>query len=161
FAHEAHLESSRPVGLPCSPVPLDDRAMTGLMGEVRSSMLPSTGVRCPCSQRVIPMTGQRRELIVMEPRLAVCKLAEDDEVPGWAVGAGFFSITRTADELSVVCPEELVPEGVKVERGWRALRVAGVIDFSVVGVLAELTAPLARAGVGVFAISTFNTDYLL
>jgi hypothetical protein len=97
----------------------------------------------------------------MEPRLAVCKLAEDDGVPGWAVGAGFFSITRTADELSVVCPEELVPEGVKVERGWQALRVAGVIDFSAVGVLAELTAPLARAGVGVFAISTFDTDYLL
>ncbi len=73
----------------------------------------------------------------------------------------FFSITRTADELSIVCPQESVPEGVPCERGWSCLRVAGTIPFSVIGVLSSLTSPLANAGISVFAISTFDTDYLL
>jgi hypothetical protein len=107
------------------------------------------------------MPRDRRRLIVIEPRLAVCRLDSSDVLPDWAVRAGFFSVTRTPDGLSIVCPEELVPEGVKSERGWRALRVAGVIDFTQIGVLAGLTAPLAGARVGVFALSTFDTDYLL
>jgi hypothetical protein len=73
----------------------------------------------------------------------------------------FFSITRTADELSVVCPQAVVPEGVECERGWRCLRVAGTVPFSAVGVLAALSAPMADAGISVFALSTFDTDYLL
>jgi hypothetical protein len=74
---------------------------------------------------------------------------------------GFSSITRTGEELSVVCPEVLVSEGVRAERGWRALRVVGVFDLSQVGVLASLAAPLAGAGISLFALSTFDTDYLL
>jgi hypothetical protein len=73
----------------------------------------------------------------------------------------FFSITRTGEELSVVCREALVPEGIRAERGWRALRVAGVLDLSQVGVLASLASPLAGAGISLFALSTFDTDYLL
>ena len=74
---------------------------------------------------------------------------------------GFFSITRAGEELSVVCREALVPEGIRAERSWRALRVAGVLDLSQVGVLASLASPLAEAGVSLFALSTFDTDYLL
>jgi hypothetical protein len=74
---------------------------------------------------------------------------------------GFFSITRTGEELSVVCREVLVPEGIRAERGWRAIRVAGVLDLSQVGVLASLAVPLAGAGISLFALSTFDTDYLL
>ena len=92
---------------------------------------------------------------------AVCKLATGDAVPPWATTGDTFSVTRTADELSVVCRQQAVPEGVVCERGWRGLRVAGAMPFSVVGVLASLTTPVARAGVGVFAFSTFDTDYLL
>jgi hypothetical protein len=84
-----------------------------------------------------------------------------EQIPDWAVQGAFFSITRTAEEVSVVCPEKLVPKDVRSERGWRALRVAGVIDLSVIGLLAGLTAPLAEAGISVFAISTYDTDYLL
>jgi hypothetical protein len=101
------------------------------------------------------------ELIVSDLPVAVCRLGGADPVPGWAVQGAFFSITRTAEELSVVCPENLVPVDVQAERGWRALRVAGVIDFSVIGVLAELTLRLAEARISVFALSTYNTDYLL
>jgi hypothetical protein len=92
---------------------------------------------------------------------AVGKLASEAPIPAWATAGQLFSITRTADELSVVCAEDAVPEGVVCERGWRCLRVAGAMPFTLVGVLASLTAPLAEAGIAVFAFSTFNTDYLL
>ena len=100
-------------------------------------------------------------LIVLENTLAICRLGSDAPIPAWATAGAFFSITRTTDELSVVCPKEAVPEGVKCERGWRCQRVAGTIPFTVVGVIASVTTPLAEAGISVFAISTFDTDYLL
>jgi hypothetical protein len=100
-------------------------------------------------------------LIVVNDTFAICRLAGDARIPAWVTNGAFFSITRTADELSVVCPQEAVPEGVKCERGWRCLRVAGTMPFSLVGVLASLTVPLAEAGISLFAISTFDTDYLL
>ena len=71
------------------------------------------------------------------------------------------SLTRTADELSVVCPQSAVPAGVQAERDWRCLRVAGALPFSAVGILSSLVTPLAAAGISVFALSTFDTDYLL
>lgn len=92
---------------------------------------------------------------------AVCRLDQDAPFPTWASSSQFISITRTADELSVVCPQSLVPDGVRCERGWRCLRVAGTMDFSMIGVLASLVAPLAEAGISVFVVSTFDTDYLL
>jgi hypothetical protein len=100
---------------------------------------------------LIPMTGT----------LAVCKLPPDAPLPDWAAGSSFFSITRTTDEFSAVCDQDVVPEGVRCERGWRCLRVGGRLDFSLVGVLASLVGPLAGALVSVFVLSTFDTDYLL
>ncbi len=70
-------------------------------------------------------------------------------------------MTRSADEVSIVCPEEDVPADLRSERGWSCIRVAGQLDFSMVGVLASLVGPLAQAGIAVFVISTFETDYLL
>jgi hypothetical protein len=99
-------------------------------------------------------------LIVLDGIFAVCKLTPDASLPAWATAADFFSITRTADELSIVCPQDAVPAGILCERDWRCLRVVGTIPFSVVGVLASLTAPLAKAGISVFAVSTFDTDCL-
>jgi hypothetical protein len=107
------------------------------------------------------MTLQRQTLLAVEGTFAVCRLGADSPIPPWATAGPFCSITRTADELSVVCRLDAVPEGVVGERGWRCLRVAGALPFAVVGVLASLTTPLAEAGVSVFAVSTFDTDYLL
>ncbi len=106
---------------------------------------------------------ERRSLTIMvlEGTFAVCRLGADEHVPAWASAGEFYSITRTQKELSVVCAEEWVPEGVKCERGWRCMRVAETIEFSVLGVLASLAVPLAEAGVSIFAVSTFDTDYLL
>lgn len=95
------------------------------------------------------------ELDVLSGVYAVCRLDPDAAAP-----AGFWSVTRTADELSVICAEDAIPDGAVAERGWRALRVAGPLDFALTGVAAALTAPLAAAGVSVLPVATFDTDYL-
>jgi hypothetical protein len=101
-------------------------------------------------------------LLDLEDSFAVSKLSADSPIPAWATRGSLVSITRTRDELSIVCREEDVPVDVACcERVWRCLRVAGQIDFSLVGVLASLVNPLAKAGIPVFALSTFDTDYLL
>ena len=106
-------------------------------------------------------TGSELSLAVLEGRLSVCRLDARAEVPAWTAGASFFSVTRTEDELSVVCPEAEVPEGIIHEKGWRALKLEGPFEFSMVGILSSVAAPLAEAGVSIFAVSTFDTDYVL
>ena len=104
----------------------------------------------------------RLTLLPLDGVFAICRLEPDAPVPVWATGGEFVAITRTAEELSIVCPEAAVPGDVQSERGWRAWRLAGTFDLSAaIGVLASVTAPLAEAGVGLFAVSTFDTDYLL
>jgi len=107
------------------------------------------------------MTFRQLRLILVDGTFAICRFEPDTLVPPWVTVGNFFSFTRTADELSIVCRQEGIPEGINCELGWRSLRVAGTMPFSVVGVLASLTAPLAEAGLSAFAISTFDTDYLL
>ena len=99
-------------------------------------------------------------LLVVTGRFAMCKLPPDSTVPGWATTGYVFSVTRAVNELSVVCPQEMVPIGTRAEVGWCCLRVAGTMPFSIVGVLPSLTTPIAAAGVGIFVVSTFDTDYL-
>jgi hypothetical protein len=106
-------------------------------------------------------TVLRLTLTLCPDILAVCRLDPDGVVPPWASGGPLTSITRTPAELSVVCLQKGVPEGVRCERGWRCLAVQGPLAFGLTGVLASLTRALAPAGVSVFAISTFDTDYLL
>ncbi|MCB9384490.1 MAG: ACT domain-containing protein [Bryobacterales bacterium] len=100
-------------------------------------------------------------LTVMDGRYAVCRLAADAPAPDWVPGGGFVSITRTAEELSVVCPQGAVPEGVPQEKDFRILKVEGPLDFSLTGVLAGLSGALAEAKISLFAVSTFDTDYIL
>jgi uncharacterized protein len=100
-------------------------------------------------------------LTVLPRTLAIVRLAADAALPIWATRGEFFSMTRATDELSVVCLAGQVPDGVSVEKGWRALKVKGPFALSEVGVLAALAATLANAKVSLFAISTFDTDYLL
>lgn len=100
-------------------------------------------------------------LVVLDETLAISRLSADALLPEWAKGGRFLSFTRTPDELSVVCCEWQVPLDVKSERGWRCLRVSGTLDFAAVGILASLIEPMARAGIPVFVVSTFDTDYLM
>jgi len=102
------------------------------------------------------------KLSFLPDTFAVCRLSPDWEIPGWALNQrGFVSITYTHDELSIVCVEATAPDNVQAERGWIALQVHGPLDFGLTGILASLTAPLAQERIPIFAISTYDTDYLL
>ena len=106
----------------------------------------------------------RRVLALHPERFAVCRFAPDDPLPAWVfhAGATTWSLTRTPRELSLVCPEDDLPPSVEgAERPWRAFELEGPIPFDETGVLAALAAPLAAAGIPVFAISTYDTDLLL
>jgi len=105
--------------------------------------------------------ASKLHLTLLPEVFAVCRLSPDAETPDWATVGAFFSITRTADELSVVCRQINVPVDVKAEKGWRCWQVAGPLDFALTGILASLLNPLAEAGISIFTISTFDTDYLL
>lgn len=105
--------------------------------------------------------SRRHALLVLPGRFALCRLDAGEPIPGWAWEGEFNSVTRTRDEVSIVCRAAAVPPEVRADAGWRALRVAGVQDLALVGVLASLTVPIAEAGVSLFAVATFDTDYLL
>ncbi|HEY8322884.1 MAG: ACT domain-containing protein [Ktedonobacterales bacterium] len=100
-------------------------------------------------------------LTLAPERFAVCRLAPDAPIPPLPLGRSLLALALTSDELSLVLPEDSAPEGATIEGGWRALRVAGPLDFGLTGVLASLAQPLADARLSLFAISTFDTDYLL
>jgi uncharacterized protein len=92
---------------------------------------------------------------------AICRLPKDTPVPDWAFHGEFFSITQAADELSIVCAEDVVTTDVQAERGWVAFKLLGPFPFSLTGVLSSFIGPLGEAGVSIFAVSTFDTDYVL
>lgn len=100
------------------------------------------------------------EILVLDGDYAVWKLAPDEEAPVEA-GSHFLSVTRTPDELSVVSLAEHAPPGAEVEARWACLQVKGPLSFELTGVLAALSGPLAEAGIPIFVISTFDTDYFL
>jgi hypothetical protein len=103
-------------------------------------------------------SGQRFR--ALPGRYAVCRLRPDAAVPAWASGA-FVNITLTDDELAIICPAEQVPLDVRAERDWRVLKLVGPFPFTAVGVLASLATPLARAGISLLSIATYDTDYFL
>ena len=100
-------------------------------------------------------------LSILPNHLAICRLSPDADIPAWSKNTEFYSITRSRDELSVVCFTKNVPLNVEAKRDWRALRIEGRLDFSLTGILASLVSPLAEAEISVFAISTYDTDYVL
>ena len=104
---------------------------------------------------------QALTLTILAETFAIAKLDKGAPIPNWASSNGWWSVTRTDDELSVVCPEPQVPTDVISNRGWKCLKVAGPLDFALTGVLASLLKPLADARISVFSVSTFDTDYLL
>lgn len=105
---------------------------------------------------------KENELImtVLDNRYAVCRLEAGDKVPDWAYTSDWCSVTKTFDEVSIVVEEGVVPTGVMVERNWRIMKVVGPLDFDMVGILARLSKTLADAGVSIFAVSTYDTDYV-
>lgn len=100
-------------------------------------------------------------LRVLADRFAICRLPAGASLPEWAMGGVIRSITWTDDETSLLCVESAVPDDVQANRGWRALKVVGPLDFSLTGILSGLAHPLAAAQISIFALSTYDTDYVL
>ena len=109
----------------------------------------------------MPPANRSLTLSVVEGFYAITKLSADAAIPEWAMRGPFSSVTRTSDELSLVVVETNLPAEIEASRNWRLLKVQGPFAFEEVGVVAALANPLARLGVGIFVISTFDTDYLL
>ncbi len=100
-------------------------------------------------------------LSILPDMYAVCRMPSKTDIPMWGTASSFYSVTRTSDELSIVCESKAVPARVKAKRNWRIIKVKGPLDFSLTGILASLAVPLANAHISIFVISTFDTDYLL
>ncbi|HMF01198.1 MAG TPA: ACT domain-containing protein [Terriglobia bacterium] len=100
-------------------------------------------------------------MTLLSDRYAICRLDANADVPPWSATGQFVSISRTPDEVSVVCPEANLPYGVACESGWRILKCEGPLDYSLPGIIASLAEPLADAGVPIFPIATYDTDYIL
>ncbi|MGR3779335.1 ACT domain-containing protein [Bacillus paramycoides] len=102
-------------------------------------------------------------LTILDTTFSVIKLPKTEEVPSWASKGELFSITRTNEELSIVCASSNVPDNIlkDVEHDWKCMKVEGMLDFGLTGILSSLANPLADNNISIFAISTFNTDYLL
>ena len=102
------------------------------------------------------------QTLIVEPgEYAVCQLEADEPLPPWLPTAPFWTVTRAGDELSVICSAEAVPHYSSHEGGWKLLRMVGPFPFDLTGILESVLSPLAAADVGILAVSTFNTDYVL
>ncbi len=128
-------------------------------GEITDSLSVLALLREEVLRKTIPSASSRLSLV--PGRLAICRLDAGSSIPTWASKGEVVSITRTGDELSIVCDARAVPEGIQAVRDYVALKVAGPMELSTVGVLAGITGPLARAGISLFAVSTFETDTIL
>jgi hypothetical protein len=104
----------------------------------------------------------RLPLELLADTLAICRLDAGAAVPTWtAQSSGFLTVSRTAEELSITALQRAVPADVSCERDYRALRVRGPLPLNLVGILASIADPLAEVGLSIFAISTYDTDYVL
>ena len=100
-------------------------------------------------------------LKLLKDQFCICRLSKDEVIPEWAYSSQFYSITRTPDELSIVCEQTNVPVGIQCEKDWAIFKIEGVLDFSLVGILSAISTILAENKISIFAISTFDTDYIL
>ena len=115
------------------------------------------------SLRSLDSRAMNQELLrfwINPERLAIARLAHDAPAPSWPAG-GFVSVSRTCEELSIVCAQSSVPRDVRQERDRIGLVIMGVVPMTTVGLLASLCTALAEAKVPVFVVSTFDTDWIL
>jgi len=106
--------------------------------------------------------GVKLTLSILPEKIGICHFAKNSPIPRWALEENrFISITRTKDELSIICPEDKIPGGVLVERGWRAFQLHTSLDFTATGIVSGLSTPLAKAKISIFCISTYETNYIL
>ena len=107
------------------------------------------------------MSEKKLTMKLLKERLGLCRLTKNELIPQWAINSDFYSITKTLEELSIVCSQDNIPSNIKCEKEWRALKIERQLEFSLIGILASIGTILAQKGISIFAISTFDTDYVL
>lgn len=107
------------------------------------------------------MKEQKLTLKLLKDTYVVCRLEKDSSIPSWAFDGEFSSITKTDDELSIVCLQDNIPDNIKCERDWRILKIQGPLDFSLIGILSKISGLMAENNISIFAVSTYDTDYIL
>jgi uncharacterized protein len=101
------------------------------------------------------------QLFLLKGAFSVVQLDAHASIPTWALSGEFFALSRTSEELSLVCLSENIPVGLSCDSGWVCFKLHGPFEFSQTGILLSVLEPLAKATIGIFAVSTFNTDYVL
>jgi len=114
------------------------------------------------------MTSIKLTMKLLKDKYSVCRLDKNSIIPNWVMNGEFFSITKTEDELSIVCSQENLPHNmqhelanIQCEKDWRILKVEGPLDFSLVGILSSISSLMAKEKISIFALSTYDTDYIL
>lgn len=107
------------------------------------------------------MNDIKLRMKLLKDKYGVCRLYKTDIIPSWGIEGEFYSVTRTEDELSIVCLQKYIPNGIKCEKDWKVLKVEGPLDFSLIGILASISSLMAEKSISIFAISTYDTDYIL
>ncbi|MEF9933979.1 MAG: ACT domain-containing protein [Clostridium sp.] len=102
---------------------------------------------------------------LLKDQYSICKINPNKEIPPWSVKGDFYSISRSEEELSIVCAQSLIPtnniDEIICDKNWSLLKIEGILDFSLVGILSKISTILATNKISIFAISTYNTDYIL
>lgn len=107
------------------------------------------------------MSDKILKIKLLKERFGVCRLDKNELIPEWIKNSDFYSVTKTLDELSIVCSQDSIPSGIKCEKDWRTLEIEGPLEFSLIGILSSISTILAEKGISIFAISTYDTDYIL
>jgi hypothetical protein len=98
---------------------------------------------------------------ILRETFAICRLEKDASIPDWVFQGGLFSVTRTNDELSIVCPQINVPKGIVCNQGWSCLKIKGPLDLSSTGIISLVASALEKENISLFSISTYDTDYVM
>ena len=107
------------------------------------------------------MRERQLKLSLLKDMYAICVYPHIASIPEWALMTSLCSITRTEKELTIVCPQSVVPPGCECDKNWRCFRIDGSFDFNQIGVISSLATPLAEGGISIFVVSTYDTDYIL
>ena len=98
---------------------------------------------------------------LLNEKFGVCRFNKNEPIPDWVKNSDFYSITKTSDELSILCYQDSIPNNIKCEKDWRTLKVEGTLDFSLIGIISSISTILALKRISIFAVSTYDTDYIL
>ena len=107
------------------------------------------------------MRKRQLQLSLLDKIYGICVFENDAPIPDWAAMTSFCSITRTQEELTIVCPQNIIPSDCEYDADWRCFRIDGSFDLNQIGVISSLAAPLAEAGISIFVVSSYDTDYIL